>query len=71
MHQNTHMTSLLIYGILCFAVYLFKFGQPRSTAVGLVNRAAAFPALPLQPVRRWRGNPVDKALLFHDGEFPL
>ncbi len=29
-------------------------------------------AAPLhRPVQRWRGNPVDAALLFHDGEFPL
>ncbi len=29
-------------------------------------------AAPLhRPVQRWRGNPVDTALLFHDGEFPL
>jgi len=28
-------------------------------------------ALLHRPVQRWRGNPVDTALLFHDGEFPL
>lgn len=43
---------------------------------GVVSlRAADAPSagatLPQRPVQRWRGNPGDTALLFHDGEFPF
>lgn len=70
MHQNIH-TSLLINCILVLCRLPIQIRPAAFHSRGLVTRATAFSALPLQPVRWWRGNPVDKALLFHDGEFPL
>lgn len=51
LHQNTHMPSLLINVILVLRRLPIQIRPAAFHRRGLVTRAAAFPALPLQPVR--------------------